>query len=291
MYGQQSYVVAMAVAFIILTSLDMAFAAKSAGCGKTPTITSQSYTMTVNGKQRQYIMKLPSAYDKDRPYRLIFTWHQRGGSATKIVNGEDPNKGGVLPYYGLPPLANNSAIFVVPNGLDSGWANSGGEDVTFFDQMVKTVEADLCVDTSLRFSTGFSYGAAMSYALACARPKDLRAVAIISGSLLSGCSGGNDPVPYYGQHGTSDSVLNVSGGRSLRDKFVKNNGCTPLATEPQPQGSNSVKTVYKGCKEGYPITWVIHSGDHNPSQTDSGSSTPFAPHNTWEFFSQFSSVA
>lgn len=275
------------MAFIVLASLDMAFAAKSAGCGKNPTITSQSYTMSVNGKQRQYIMKLPSQYDKNRPYRLIFTWHQLGGSATKIVNGEDPNKGGVLPYYGLPPLTNNSAIFVVPNGLNNGWANSGGEDITFFDNMVKAVEADLCVDTTLRFSTGFSYGAAMSYAVACARPKDIRAVAIISGSLLSGCSGGNDPVAFYGQHGTSDSVLNVSGGRSLRDKFIKNNGCTAVQ-EPQPQGGKSVKTVYKGCKEGYPLTWVIHSGDHNPSQVDSGSSTPFAPQNTWDFFSQFS---
>jgi poly(3-hydroxybutyrate) depolymerase len=290
MYGRSNNMVVVAVAFIVLTFLNMAFAAKSAGCGKTPTIKSQSYTMTVNGKQRQYIMKLPTGYDNNRAYRLIFLWHQRGGSATKIVNGEDPNKGGVLPYYGLPPLSNNSAIFVVPNGLDSGWANSGGEDLTFFDNMVKAVEADLCVDTSLRFSTGFSYGAAMSYSLACARPKYIRAVAIISGALLSGCDGGNDPVAYYGQHGTSDSVLNISNGRSIRDRFVKNNGCTAIQ-EPQPQGGKSVKTVYKGCKEGYPMTWVIHNGDHNPSQVDSGSSTPFAPGNTWEFFSQFGSVA
>jgi len=276
----------LAVALIVLASLEQVFAANSTGCGKNPTIGSQSYTTTVNGKQRQYIVKLPDQYDKNRPYRLIFTWHQLGGSATKIVNGEDPTKGGVLPYYGLPPLANNSAIFVVPNGLNSGWGNTGGEDVAFFDSMLKTIEADLCVNTNLRFSTGFSYGGAMSNALACARPKDIRAVAVISGALLSGCDGGNDPVAYYGQHGTSDSVLNVSQGRQLRDRFVKNNGCTAVQ-EPQPQGGNSVKTVYSGCKAGYPLTWVIHNGDHNPSQTNSGSSTPFAPQNTWEFFSQF----
>ena len=199
------------MAFVALTCLlDTTLAAKSAGCGKTPSITSTTYSMTVNSKSRQYIMKLPSPYDKNTPYKLVFLWHQLSGSATKIVNGEDPKKGGVTPYYGLPPLSNNSAIFVVPNGLNAGWANSGGEDVTFFDQMVKTIEADLCVDTSLRFSTGFSYGASMSFALACARPKIIRAVAIISGSQLSGCDGGTDPVPYYGQHGTSDSVLNVS---------------------------------------------------------------------------------
>ncbi|KAL2066170.1 hypothetical protein VTL71DRAFT_2241 [Oculimacula yallundae] len=288
MFTSSRLTVFTALALLLLSSLSTVLGAKSAGCGKSPTITSKTYTATVNGKQRQYIMKLPTGYDQNRAYRLIFLWHQRGASAVKIVNGEDPNKGGVTPYYGLLPLSNNSAIFVVPEGLNAGWANSGGEDVTLYDTITKTVEADLCVDTSLKFHTGFSYGAAMSYSLACARPKEVRAVAVVSGSLLSGCSGGKDPVAYYGQHGTSDSVLNVSGGRSIRDTFVKNNGCTPLSPEPQPNGSKPVKTEYKNCKAGYPITWVIHNGDHNPSQKDGN--TIFAPGNTWEFFSQFASV-
>ncbi|KAH8888071.1 alpha/beta-hydrolase [Thozetella sp. PMI_491] len=272
---------------LMLFCLTFVTADKSGGCGKDPTIGSKSYTMTVNGKSRQYIMKLPDKYDKTHPYRLVFMWHPRGGSATKIVQGEDINHGGVMPYYGLPPLSNSTAIFVVPNGLNNGWGNADGEDLTFFDQMVKAIEADLCVDTRLRFSTGFSYGGAMSFALACARPNIIRAVAVLSGGLLSGCTGGTDPVAYYGQHGTSDSVLNVSGGRSLRDRFVKNNGCTPVSPEPAPNGGKSVTTSYKGCKDGFPVTWVIHKGDHNPSQVDTGSSIPFAPHNTWEFFSQF----
>ncbi|KAK1828908.1 hypothetical protein QBC39DRAFT_288497 [Podospora conica] len=275
----------LVVAFVLLMAT-MGLAAKSAGCGKNPTIKSQQYSINVNGKSRQYYMKLPNNYNKDRAYRLVFTWHQLGGSAQKIVNGENINQGGALPYYGLNAIANDSAIFVVPQGLNNGWGNQGGEDVTFFDNLVKTVEADLCVETTLRFSTGFSYGGAMSFAIACARPKEIRAIGVISGSQLSGCSGGNDPVAYYGQHGTADSVLNVSGGRAIRDRFVKNNGCTAVS-EPQPNGGNSVKTVYKNCKPDYPVTWVIHRGDHNPSQVDQGSSTPFAPKNTWDFFTQF----
>ncbi|KAI8633670.1 carbohydrate esterase family 1 protein [Xylariaceae sp. FL1651] len=275
------------VACTALASLQGTFAANSAGCGKSQTIRSQQYSMTVNGKNRNYIMKVPNNYNNTHPYRLIFTWHERGGSAQKLVNGEDINHGGELPYYGLEAISNSSAIFVVPDGLNAGWANQGGEDLMFFDQMLQTVEANLCVDTTLRFSTGFSYGGAMSYALACDRASMIRAVAVISGAQLSGCSKGTDPVAYYGQHGTSDSVLNVSNGRQLRDRFVKNNGCTPVSPEPQPNGGRSVKTVYQGCKAGYPVTWVIHNGDHNPSQVDTGSSTPFAPGNTWAFFQQF----
>ena len=157
----------LTLAACALTFLGHVDAAPSAGCGKTPTITSKTYTINVNNKNREYIMKLPDNYNKDRQYRLIFTWHQLSGSAQKIANGEDPNRGGALAYYGLLPLSNASAIFVVPEGLNAGWGNQGGEDVSFFDKMVSTIEADLCVDTNLRFSTGFSYGGAMSYALAC----------------------------------------------------------------------------------------------------------------------------
>jgi poly(3-hydroxybutyrate) depolymerase len=262
------------------------FAANSAGCGKAKTLNSQQYSMTVNGKNRNYFLDIPTNYDPNTPHRLVFTWHQLGASAQKIRDGEDITRGGALPFYGLKALANNTAIFVVPDGLNAGWGNQGGEDITFYDQMRKQVEDNLCINTDLRFSTGFSYGGAMSFALACARPTEIRAVAVISGAQLSGCTGGTQPVAYYGQHGTSDSVLNVAMGRQLRDKFVQNNGCQSVS-EPQPNGGNSVKTVYSGCKEGYPLTWVIHNGDHNPSQTNQGSSTPFAPQNSWEFFTQF----
>lgn len=108
------------VAFVLLMAT-LGLAAKSAGCGKTPTIKSQQYSINVNGKSRQYYMKLPNNYNKDRAYRLVFTWHQLGGSAQKIVNGENINQGGALPYYGLNAIANDSAIFVVPQGLNNGW--------------------------------------------------------------------------------------------------------------------------------------------------------------------------
>jgi poly(3-hydroxybutyrate) depolymerase len=273
---------------LLLASVPTIFAANSAGCGKAKTLqNNRQYSMQVNGKNRNYFVNIPDNYDQNKPYRIVFEWHQLGGSAQKIVNGENPNAGGVLPYYGLKALADNSAIFVVPDGLNAGWGNQGGEDVRFFDQLSQSIEADLCVNTNLRFATGFSYGGAMSNALACARPDKIRAVAVISGALLSGCDGGSQPVAYYGQHGTSDSVLNVAQGRQLRDRFVANNGCQRLQNEPQPNGQRSVTTTYTGCKSGFPLVWTIHNGDHNPSQTDQGSNTPFAPGNTWNFFKQF----
>jgi poly(3-hydroxybutyrate) depolymerase len=201
-----------ATVLLFLNLISGVVAANSPGCGKSPTIKDGRYNVTINGKAREYIVKLPANYDKSRPYRLIFTFHPLSGSAQQVTTGLM----GVGPYYGLPSLANESAIFVSPNGLMEeifnttlrGWANVGGEDIKFVDAMIETVEADLCVDQKLRFSTGFSYGGAISYALGCARASQFRAIGILSGGSMSGCQGNNpvSPIATYQQHGTTDSV-------------------------------------------------------------------------------------
>ncbi|MCE0446534.1 hypothetical protein LT493_23435 [Streptomyces tricolor] len=181
-------------------------------------------------------LRIPGGYDRSRPYRLVLGFHWWGGTSTDIATGRTVETG-TWAYYGLQRLANDSAVFVAPQGLDNGWANAGGEDVTFVDDMLRRIESDLCVDTTQRFALGFSYGAAMSYALACSRATVFRAVAIQSGGQLSGCSGGTQPIAYFGVHGLRDSVLGISGGRAMRDRFVGNNGCTPQNPPEPAQGS------------------------------------------------------
>lgn len=265
--------------------------AATAGCGKVPSaIKAGTNTMMVNGKSREWILTLPDNYDNSKQYRLIFGVHWLGGTMTDVANG-----GTIKPYYGLTTLVNGSAIFVAPNGLrsggNSGWANSDGEDITFIQQIVKAIDADLCVNEKLRFSMGFSYGAAMSYSIACTLGKDFRAVAALSGGPISGCAGGTDPVAYYGQHGINDQVLNISLGRQMRDTFVKNNGCTAQDAKEPAKGSQShVVTKYAGCAADKPVWWTAFDGDHTPIPADTGANkdTTFTGGAVWEFFSQFS---
>jgi len=197
----------------------------------------------------------------------------------------------VQPFYGLQALAGNSAIFVAPQGLNNGWANTGGRDVAFVDDMINLIESDLCVDTTQRFALGFSYGGGMSYALACGRPSVFRAVAVYSGGVLSGCEGGMQPVAYLGIHGLSDNVLNISGGRSMRDRFVMNNGCTPQNPPEPNQGSlMHTCTTYEGCTAGYPVRWCAFDGGHTPGRVDGGGddgARTWTKTEVWEFFSQF----
>jgi poly(3-hydroxybutyrate) depolymerase len=280
-------------ASVIVSALSGATAAKpSSGCGNTPKLITKEadttpLTLTSNGKTRQYYVKLPDNYDNNHAYRLIFTLHALGGNAQQVTVGT----GGYLPWYGLPALANDTlgAVYISPNGLNNGWANQGGEDVAFLRQVIEAVESDLCIDQNLRFSTGFSYGAAMSYSLACSLGKEIRAVAVLSGNpTISGCSGGTEPVAYYGQHGISDQVLPISGGRQMRDRFVKNNGCASQSPpEPASGSKQHIVTAYSGCNADYPVVWNAFDGDHTPQPKDGGAAATFSAVETWKFFSQF----
>jgi poly(3-hydroxybutyrate) depolymerase len=170
------------------------------------------------------------------------------------VNEVVTGTGGYLPWYGLPQFANESVIFISPNGLNNGWGNTGGADLEFIKSIIGKFKGDMCVDTTERFSTGFFYGAAMSYAIACGLGKQFRAVACLSGGPISGCEGGTDSVAYLGIHGISDQMLSITMGQSMRDRFVKNNGCTSMTPEEPAKGAGShIKSDYKGCAEGKPV--------------------------------------
>lgn len=237
----------------------------SAGCSSTAQVASGRFTIDVAGTPRDYILALPQGYDAKRPYRLIFTWHPGGGTAQQTANN----------YYGLRQLAQDSAIFVSPEGIDNGWANTGGRDIAFLDAMLDTFQSQLCIDQTRIFSTGFSYGGMMSYAIGCGRADVFRAIAPMSGALYSGCENGNTPIAMFGFHGTTDTVVPIANGVRARDTIAGRNGCQPAAMAVDADGCLS----FQGCSEGHPVTWCEFNGGHMPA--------PQSAPRIWSFFTQF----
>ncbi|MEO3751436.1 hypothetical protein [Streptomyces sp. B6B3] len=92
-----------------------------------------------------------------------------------------------------------------------------------------------------------------------------------------------------GVHGTGD---NIGSGESLRDTFVRNNGCTAQDTpEPAPGSLTHVTTTYSGCSADHPVVWAAFDGGHiaapqDGAPGDSGSRT-WVPAAAWEFITQF----
>lgn len=242
----------------------------SPGCGATDHPTSGDFTIMVNGKTREYTLDVPDNYDPNTPYPVTFGLHWRSGNSGNVVSNN---------YYGLKDRADGGMIFVSPEGLVangvSGWANEGGEDVELIALTLDLLEAELCIDTSRVFATGFSYGGMFSNAIGCALGDRFRAIAPYAGSLWSGCEDGSNPVAYLGTHGVQDSVVGIDAGRQARDEFIARNGCT---TTTMPYGSNGC-VEYQGCTAGYPLVWCEYSGDHGWPN--------FSTDEVWEFFSQF----
>lgn len=268
----------------------LASAALSSGCNKAATITSGTKTISVGGTQRQFMIRVPQNYQQNKGYKLIYGLHWNGGRMEQVANGGDTGSKN-WKYFGLQVVANETAIFVAPQGLNGAWANTGGQDIKFIDAMNDYVDAGLCVDQGQRFSIGFSYGAAMSYSIACSRPKQFRAVSAIAGGQLSGCDNGNEPLAYFGIHGVRDGTLPIATGRSLRDHFIKNNGCASMsgAKEPASGSRTHITTNATGCKTGYPVRWAAHDGGHiqaaadKPAPEENGEASWVGPE-VWSFF-------
>lgn len=244
----------------------------SEGCGKATTLESGRATIDVSGTNREYILNIPDGYAEDTPYKLIFGWHWLGGQASDVATGGTVGLGN---YYGLEDLADGGAIFVAPEGIDNGWANTNGRDINFLNAMLERFQSELCIDLDRIFSTGFSYGGMMSFAIACEMGDVFRAIAPMSGALYSGCGNGTEPIALFGTHGISDTVVPLEDGRAGLQEVLDRNHCSTETspTEPSPCVS------YQGCDDGYPVTWCEFDGGHSPQRW---SSQP-----VWDFFSGF----
>jgi len=269
---------------------------KTAGCGAPSWPTNKTYTISVSGMSRAYILRVPDNYDTNHPYRLIVGYHWLNGTADNVANG-----GGATtkPFYGLWELANGSTIFVAPQGINNGWSDTGrtntagGQDIAFTRALLAELEKTLCIDTTRIFAEGFSMGGSMSYAVACAMPEVFRAIAVHSGGPMSGCVQHSKPVPYFMTHGIQDGVCTYPGyGVPQLKDFSMLDGCMwpNLSTStglPNPTGAQGTHECvdFQGCTSNYPVRACIFVGDHTPT-SPSGASN-WIPGETWKFVSQF----
>jgi poly(3-hydroxybutyrate) depolymerase len=281
---------------------DPGAAVPSTGCGKARTLADGSQTLTSSGINRTYYLDTPDAYDSTVPHRLVFMFHWNYGSINAIVNPPDADRNTDRPFYGMGDLTDGETIFVVPQGLvgptgGAGWDNPNGRDVTFTDDMLAAVTSDLCIDTSRVFTTGFSYGAGMSVALACVRPDKFRAAVVYEPAFISGVSAAQctTPIAFFESHGVDDQIINYQTGLSVLNTFTGVNGCTAM-TPPEPAVDGHNCFSYEGCSmptrfcnfgasQGNPFNTSLRG--HYPVAKDPGQSTSWVPAEAWQFITQF----
>lgn len=256
---------------------------RSSGCDKTATLANGTLNIQSGGKSRKYILKIPSDYDKSKAYRLVFVFAESGSSAQSVATRN---------YFRMAGYDSKGTIFVAPDA-ENGAGSWSKADVTLTDDILAQLKGGLCIDTTRIFATGFSFGGAMSIALACTRADVFRGVAFFSGAdLTNSCPTTlTKPIAYYASQASGDASGTPipTSGRIKQAQFAAVNGCTAEAnsTTFPAAGKAHTCTVYKNCKAGYPVVYCVFDGPHGWEPVDPGQSTSWNPPEAWKFITQF----
>jgi polyhydroxybutyrate depolymerase len=185
------------------------------------------------------------------------------------------------------------------------------DDVGFTAEILDRLEADLCIDRSRIFVSGFSNGGMFAATLGCALNDRVAAVASVAGvHLLPDCPGRSMPIIVI--HGSDDDIVPLSekdvgpaadarafirsvGGneaqvrmltaanrtpvRSWVESWAKRNGCR-LADPRVESGSGVETTTYRHCRAGGDVVLQVFKGaDHGwPADATAQALSFFASH-------------
>lgn len=225
--------------------------------------TTTALTLVSEGRERSYVLYVPSGYDGATALPLVLNFHGLGS------NGAEQH------FYaaGLAPIADREGFLIAsPDGINRAWlATPGVNDITFTRDLVAAIGEVACVDPARVYATGMSNGGFMSAALACFAGDLVAAVAPVAGLTAPGALCG-DPVPFIAFHGTDDRIVpylpgtlaptggNYAGARALMDDWAKFNRCEgePVPTQ---VGESVTFREYANCAAptGY---YVVEGGGH-----------------------------
>ena len=173
-------------------------------------------TLQFGGKNRKYVLHVPSGYDGTKPVPLILDFHGLGGSGEGQSGGspyaaETDAEGVIMAFPSGEPGPSGGAWNVGPCCV------SGVDDVAFAKSLVSEIAKSACIDPKRVYAVGFSMGGGMSHYLACHAADVFAAVAPAAFDLLEenvdDCQPSR-PISVVSFRGTGDAVVPYAGGYS-----------------------------------------------------------------------------
>ena len=296
-----SPVAAAALAAAATTGAPSGHPVRSAGCGTDPGQepgSSVLRTLTSDGRERTVQLHLPDGYRADRAWPVVLVFHGRGntGAGTEEFSGLD-----ALPAI----VAYGNGVIGTGDGDRQAWEGApysapGVDDVAYTNDLLDTLQSDLCVDTRRVYATGKSNGAGFTGILACELSDRIAAVAPVAAAFYGTghptCAPGR-PVPVIEFHGTEDATIPYDGDAdrglpAIQDwagDWVERNGC---AARPRVEETADDVTTYRWtrCDRGGDVTHVaVLGGGHTWPGEDTYSGGGYATHSIeahevmWDF--------
>jgi polyhydroxybutyrate depolymerase len=176
-------------------------------------------TLTVDGRERTYLLRAPERVDESAPLPLLLVIHGAGGNASKAetatamtdLAGAD---GFIVAYPNGTQAADVEGEFAWNAGACCATpVRDGIDDVKFIMAAIADIQAQQPVDPDRIYVSGFSNGGMLSYRLACERPGFFAGVAVIAGALnVPECAASATSVLMI--HGTADVTVPYKGGKT-----------------------------------------------------------------------------
>jgi len=176
------------------------------------------------------------------------------------------------------------------------WDTAKPTDQVLFDDILAFVKANLCIDTTRVFATGFSYGGMMTYSLSATRQKDIRAAVGIAPANYRIYVGTktHQPIAWMQTTGVNDTTCPWVNGNSTTEgsKYIAiehgtDNGCMVPSTIQTWTSGAHLCVDFTSCMTGAPTKICTFNGAHTNINSDPGSSTNWIPQESWAFFTQF----
>lgn len=187
----------------------------SQGCSIDPQITSWSYELSVNGRNRNYLLYVPPGMKEWKQTPLVIAFHGRTNNNEMVRD--------YMKLWGWS-YGSQQWDFVVAYPAWMGWwpySWSQYENIEFFDAIITELSEKLCINRDKIFSVGHSLGSYMSNKVSCQRGNIIRAMVWVASSGYDGdCSG---PVASLITHLPGDPLASYAGGQwAYRLKSVQN---------------------------------------------------------------------
>ena len=197
---------------------------------------SRDVALTVDGRQRTYLLEPALSLAKGARAALVVVLHQEGGTPA-----------GVAIETALEELRRSGATLAYPAGVHRSWdagkccgtsRTQGIDDIAFLDAVVDDAAKQAPVDISRIALVGYSSGGMLTYRYVCQRPGRLAVAVVVSGSLESDCAGNITAPNVLALHGKLDGTIGLN-----RPRFIK-----ALGLAPRPAVSSlSILTRSAGC--------------------------------------------
>ncbi|MEM8813537.1 MAG: polyhydroxybutyrate depolymerase [Pseudomonadota bacterium] len=170
----------------------------------------------------------------------------------------------------LEAINGNGALLVAPEGMNNTWdfTDHLNRDVPFVRAVIADVAKRFPIDAARIYATGFSFGAAMSWRLACDAGDLIAGILPAAGTLLNQaeqtCPTG--PVHVMVAHGLKDTVMRLptapDGNPNAGVELWRRTNQCGAAPDHETILNGHVCRVWSSCQSGKEILLCLHDGGH-----------------------------